>query len=164
MTKTQKLTTSSLIIAIGVIAGHLLMIPVGVAKCYPLQHLINVLSAILLGPWYAVANAFVISLLRNILGVGSLLAFPGSMIGALFAGLLYKYSKNMWLAMGGELVGTGVIGAIVGWPIAVLLMGKEVAAFTFVVPFMVSSLGGVIIAAILLQVPALKRQVVLRHE
>jgi energy coupling factor transporter S component ThiW len=73
--------------------GHLIYIPVGVAKAFPIQHLINILSAVLLGPAYALWNAFAISLLRNLLGTGSLLAFPGSMIGALLAGLLYQ---NFW--------------------------------------------------------------------
>ena len=52
---------------------------------------INVLSAILLGPWYALIQAFLSSLIRNVLGMGTLFAFPGSMFGALLAGLLYKY-------------------------------------------------------------------------
>jgi energy coupling factor transporter S component ThiW len=87
---TKKLTLSALLIAIGTLTAHILYIPVGVAKCFPIQHAINILSAVILGPWYAVANAFLTSLVRNILGTGSLLAFPGSMIGALLAGILYK--------------------------------------------------------------------------
>lgn len=35
----------------------------------------------------AVAAAFAASLLRNVLGLGSLMAFPGSMCGALLCGL-----------------------------------------------------------------------------
>ncbi|HYE10582.1 MAG TPA: energy coupling factor transporter S component ThiW, partial [Patescibacteria group bacterium] len=87
--RTRKMTLSSLLIAIGVITGNMIFIPVGAAKAFPVQHTINVISAILLGPGYGVAIAFCISLLRNILGTGSLLAFPGSMIGALLAGILY---------------------------------------------------------------------------
>jgi predicted membrane protein len=32
-------------------------IPVGIAKCFPAQHTVNVLSAVMLGPTYAVAIA-----------------------------------------------------------------------------------------------------------
>ena len=76
--KIQKMVFASLLVAIGTMVGHVIYIPVGVAKCFPIQHTINVISAVLLGPYYAVLNAFLISLLRNILGTGSILAFPGS--------------------------------------------------------------------------------------
>ncbi len=150
--ETKKLTTSALLIALGTVAGHIIYIPVGIAKCFPVQHTINVLSAVLLGPWYAVANAFTISLLRNILGTGSLLAFPGSMIGALLAGLLFqKFRVKIW-AIAGEIFGTGIIGGILAFPIAKFILGKEFTAFFFVIPFLASTIGGSLIAYILLTV------------
>lgn len=154
--ETRKLTLSALLIAIGTIAGHLIYIPVGVAKCFPVQHTINVLSAVLLGPWYAVMNAFTISVLRNTLGTGSLLAFPGSMIGALLAGLMYCRFKNNLAAVTGEVIGTGLIGGLLAFPIANFIMGKEVAAFFFVVPFLLSTIGGSFIAFAILQTIPLK--------
>ena len=57
-------------------------IPIGASKCFPIQHLVNVLAGVFLGPVYGVSMAFCVSLIRNILGTGSLLAFPGSMVGA----------------------------------------------------------------------------------
>jgi len=143
--KTKKLTLSALLIAIGTVTGHLFYIPVGVAKCFPVQHTINILSAVILGPWYAVANAFVISLLRNILGTGSLLAFPGSMLGTFLAGVLYKKTNKKVMASLGEVFGTGILGALVAYPVAKLLLGKDVAVFFFVLPFMASTVGGTII-------------------
>src|SRR6056297_1711371 len=110
--KINKLTLSSLLIALGTLTGHLIFIPVGIAKCFPVQHLINVLSAVILGPAYAVWNAFAISLLRNIFGVGSLLAFPGSMIGALLAGIIYKKYQNKIATVIAEVFGTGVLGGL----------------------------------------------------
>ena len=62
-------------------------IPMGPTKCFPFQHTINVLAGILLGPWWAVGAAFTTSVIRNMMGTGSLFAFPGSMFGALFVGL-----------------------------------------------------------------------------
>ncbi len=147
----KKMTFSALLIALGTMTGHLIYIPVGVAKAFPVQHLINILSAVLLGPGYAVWNAFAISLLRNMLGTGSLLAFPGSMIGALIAGLLYKKFKDQRWALAGELIGTGLLGAVAAYPIARLLMGSSSAVFFFVIPFSLSAAGGAVIAYLFLK-------------
>ena len=149
--KTKKLTFCAMLIAIGVLAGNLIYIPVGASKCFPIQHTINVLSAVLLGPGYAVLNAFCISLLRNFLATGSLLAFPGSMIGAFVAGMVYKYSKSNFAAALGEVIGTGIIGGLVAVPISVLVMGQEVGAFVYVISFLTSSIGGSIIAYVILK-------------
>ena len=88
--KIHKLTLAALLVAIGTLSAHLIYIPAGISKCFPVQHAINVLGAVILGPGYATAVAFVISCLRNMFGTGSLLAFPGSMIGACLAGLCYS--------------------------------------------------------------------------
>ncbi|WIV12413.1 energy coupling factor transporter S component ThiW [Proteiniborus sp. MB09-C3] len=149
---TKKLTLCAFLIAIGTLAGHIFYIPVGVSKCFPIQHTINILSAVILGPWYAAANAFATSLLRNILGTGSLLAFPGSMIGAFLAGFLYRKTGKHIMASLGEVLGTGILGGLVAYPVAKLIMGKDVAVFFFVLPFMVSTIGGTIIGNGLLKI------------
>jgi len=146
----RKLTFSALLVAIGTITGHIVYIPVGAAKCFPVQHTINVLSAVLLGPWYAVANAFSISLMRNMLGTGSMLAFPGSMIGAAVASFAYSKSKRICSAAIGEVAGTGILGALLSFPLAYLIMGKQVGALFFIIPFMSSSAAGSMIAVVLL--------------
>ena len=105
----------------------------------------------LLGPYFAILNAFSISLLRNILGTGSILAFPGSIFGALLASFLYKKTKNIASAAFGEIIGTGIIGALVAFPLAKIFLGSQAAAFFFVVPFFVSSSGGSIIAVLILK-------------
>ena len=150
--KTKKLTLSALLVALGTIASNLIYIPVGAAKCFPVQHTINVLSAVLLGPWYGVANAFLISLLRNILGTGSLMAFPGSMVGAFLAGILYsKFGKKLY-AVAGEIFGTGILGGLLAFPIAKLLLGKDIAAFYFIIPFLISTIGGSTIGYAILKI------------
>lgn len=149
---TKKLTLAAMFISLGVILGNFIYIPIGVSKCFPVQHTVNVLSAIILGPSFSLAIAFSISLLRNLLGTGSLLAFPGSMIGAFLAGLIYKKSNNKYFAVGGEIIGTGIIGGIVAFPIAKYIMGNEVIAFFFVYPFLISTIGGSIIALFMLNI------------
>ena len=147
----KKLTSAALLIAIGTLSAHLIYIPAGVSKCFPVQHAINVLGAVLLGPDYAVAIAFVISCLRNMFGTGSLLAFPGSMIGALLAGLAYKQWRNLPAAMTGEIIGTGSLGGLTAWLIASTLLGSKAVAWFFIPPFLVSTIGGSIIAGLLLK-------------
>lgn len=149
--KTKKLTICAMFIAIGVLAGNIIYIPIGAAKCFPIQHTINVISAVILGPAYAVINAFCISLLRNFMSTGSLLAFPGSMIGAFISGIVYKYTKSHLAAAFGEIFGTGILGGLLSVPIAVLIMGKEAGAITYVVPFLISTIGGSTIAYLLLK-------------
>lgn len=154
--KTRKLTTMAALMALGVVVGQWFYIPLGVARIFPMQHLINVLAAVLLGPAGAVANAFGISLLRNLLGTGSLLAFPGSMIGAFLAGILYrKFDKIGWAVLG-ESVGTGLIGALVAVPFAQLLMGKTFGTFALVVPFLSSAVVGAVLGGVILSVGAMK--------
>jgi len=86
--KTKKLTLSAMFIALGVLSSSLIYIPVGASKCFPVQHAINVICAVLLGPVYSVLIAFCIALIRNLLGTGSIMAFPRSMVGAFLAALL----------------------------------------------------------------------------
>lgn len=113
--------------------------------------MINVISGILLGPAYSVAIAFLASLLRVILGSGSILAFPGSMFGALLASLFFSLWKKEHFAFLGELLGTGIVGGIASYPVAKYLMGNEVAVFAFVIPFTISSAAGVVLGYICLK-------------
>lgn len=147
--RTRLLTLMAVLVAIGTIGSHLLWFPAGVARAYPVQHAINVLAAIMLGPGPAVIIAFMISLLRNLLGLGTLVAFPGAMIGAFVAGVLYKKSKKYPMAAVGEVIGTGIIGSFFAVPIANLLMGSSAGALAFIPPFIVSSVTGALIGWLL---------------
>lgn len=150
MKKTQKLTLTAMLIAIGTLTSNVLFIPLGVTKLFPMQSFINVLTAVMLGPYYAVAEAFCISVLRNMLGTGSVFAFPGSIIGALLAALLYRKTKKLFMAFFGEVVGTGILGAIACYPISTLLLGKEATVFGFIPAFIFSAIGGALIGLIIL--------------
>jgi len=84
-------------------------------------------------------------------GLGSLLAFPGSMIGAFCAGILYSRFKNVKSAMFGEIFGTGILGGFVSFLIAQYVLGKATVAWFFIPPFLVSTIGGSIIAGLLIK-------------
>lgn len=148
----KKLVTSALLVAV-IIALSGFYIPVGASKCFPIQHMVNILSAILLGPGWGVAIAFVASLIRNLMGTGSLMAFPGSMVGALCCGLMFKATKKYIPTYLAEVLGTGLFGGLLAFPVAVLLMGnKQAALFTYVLPFFISTAGGTLLAAILVSI------------
>lgn len=148
---TKKLAVAGILCAVAVV-GSLFSFPVLGSKCAPVQHMVNVICAVFLGPWYGVAVAFVASLLRNLLGIGSLMAFPGSMCGALLCGLLYWKTKNLPAALVAEVTGTGLIGGLAAYPIATLFMGVDAAAvafYAYIVPFLVSTVAGSILAGML---------------
>ena len=146
---TKKLAVAGILCAVAV-AGSLLSFPVLGSKCAPVQHMVNILCAVFLGPWYGVGTAFTASLLRNLLGLGSLMAFPGSMCGALLCGLVYWKTKNLPLTLAAEVIGTGIIGGLAAYPVAKGLMGLTPAAYTvYIVPFLISTVAGSILAGLL---------------
>lgn len=155
----RKLCLAGVLVAMGVVCSAF-YIPIGISKVFPVQHAINVIAGITLGPLYAVCMAFVTSVLRIMMGTGTILAFPGSMCGALLCGLLFQYTQKAGIAFLGEVFGTGIIGAVLAYPIATLIMSKEGALFGFVVPFGLSSLAGALISLVLLT--ALKQTGILK--
>jgi len=148
--KSKDVARAVVLVAIAVALSPF-FIPVGISKCFPAQHMVNVLSAVLLGPWYAVCIAGIAAVIRNILGLGTILAFPGGMIGALLAGLAYRWSKNIYLAGLGEIVGTGLLGSLASvWIIAPVFMGRTMAAASLMIAFSISTIGGTIIGIVAL--------------
>jgi len=146
MAPKQKLFILSLIVSATTASSFLVVIPFGYSYIFPIQHFSSVLVAILLGPWYALGVAFVISILRFALGLGTLFAFSGSMFGAVLAGLLYAKTKKLAFAAIGEVVGTGIIGAFVSYLIAVSLTNGEATIGYFFPAYLLSSLAGAVMA------------------
>lgn len=149
---TKKLALAGVLCAVAVV-GSTLSFPVFGSKCAPVQHMVNILCAVFLGPWYGVAVAFAASLLRNLLSLGTVMAFPGSMCGALLCGAAYWKSKNLPLTLVAEVLGTGVIGGLAAYPIAVAFVegvdASSVAFYAYIVPFLISTVAGSILAGIL---------------
>lgn len=139
-----------------------LFIPVGVAKVFPAQHMINVIAGVILGPFYALSVAFGAGLIRNLLGIGTLLAFPGGMIGAFLAGLGFSLTRNIYVAALGEVVGTGLLGASLSAVlVAPVFMGKAMALSALIVAFSMSTVAGSIIGLVCLVI--LKRAAVISY-
>ena len=148
----KKLALAGMFCALAVV-GSVFSFPIFGSKCAPVQHMVNILCAVLLGPYYGVGVAFVASLLRNLLGLGSLMAFPGSMFGALLCGLTYHKAKQLLPTLVAEVFGTSILGGLCAYPVAILLMGKsagDIAFYSYIIPFLVSTAGGAVIAGVLL--------------
>ena len=161
-TNLKKLTVAAIFCDVAVV-GSLFSFPVFGSKCSPVQHMVNVLCAVLLGPGYGLGAAFLAALIRNLLGLGSLMAFPGSMFGALLCGLVYWKTKNILATLIGEVFGTAVLGGLCAYPVAIFLMGMnaaEIAFYAYIVPFLISTAAGALISGVLIY--SLKRTGVLR--
>ena len=151
-TNTKKLAVAGVFCAVAVV-GSLFSFPVFGSTCAPVQHMVNILCAVLLGPGYGVGVAFGASLFRNLLGLGSLMAFPGSMFGALVCGLVYWKTKNILGTLIGEVFGTSILGGLCAYPVAVLLMGQSaagIAFYAYIIPFLISTAAGALISAVII--------------
>ena len=149
---TKKLVVASVFCAVAVV-GSLFSFPIFGSKCSPVQHMVNVLCGVLLGPGYAIGAAFAASLIRNIIALGSLMAFPGSMFGAILCGLLYNRTGSIIAAVIAEVLGTAILGGLCAYPIAIFLMGKssaEIAFYAYIIPFLISTAVGSLVSAVLL--------------
>ena len=125
---TKKLALAGVLTALAIV-GSFISVPVAGSKCAPVQHMVNILAAVTLGPAW---------------GVG---------IGALCCGLVYKKFHILSLTCLAEAIGTGFLGALAAYPVALYLMGIAPAGlFVYVVPFLISTVAGSILAFILITV------------
>lgn len=101
----RKWVLAALLTGAAVLLSPLFSFPLGVTRAFPLQHMINIFLAVLCGSRYSTSAAFCTSVIRNLLGTGSLLAFPGSMIGAFLSGFLYSRLHTLWGGGAGRIRG-----------------------------------------------------------
>lgn len=151
-TNVQKLAIAGVFCAVAVV-GSMFSFPAFGSKCAPVQHMVNILCAVLLGPAYGVGVAFSASLIRNLLSLGSLMAFPGSMFGALLCGLMYWKTKKILPTLVAEVFGTAILGGLCAYPIAIMFMGQSagnLAFYAYIYPFLISTAAGAILSGILI--------------
>jgi energy coupling factor transporter S component ThiW len=126
-----KLVVLSMLIAIGVLISPILRVE---GMC-PMAHFINIVCSVFLGPWYSLLCATLIGIIRMAtMGIPPL-ALTGAVFGALASGLLYRISKGrIVFAVLGEIIGTGIVGAIISYPVMTLLWNYENLTVFFYVP------------------------------
>lgn len=150
-TQTKNVARATLFVALAVALSPL-SIPIGVTRIFPAQAMVNVLSAVLLGPWYALLVAFTTSLVRNLLGTGTINAFAGSMIGAVLAGFAWRATRNIYLSALGEVVGTGVLATLVTvYLVAPNILHQQLAVAVIGLSFLASTLGGSLLGIVVLK-------------
>ena len=146
-----QIALTSILIALGVILSPI-WFPVMGSKAFPFQHMINVLSGIILGPFHAALIAFFIGIIRNALGIGTIYAFPGGIPGGLVVGGFYLLlkrrldrSKAWKLSAISEPIGTVLIGALLSYFLVAPLIGDErtlaLASENLFIGLMIFSLG-----------------------
>ena len=150
--KLLKLTTLSVFTAVGVIISPLLRVE---GMC-PTAHLVNVVCAVLLGPYYALGCAAAIGIIRMALMGIPPLALTGAVFGAFLSGAMYRLFKGKIIfAVAGEIFGTGVIGSLASYPVMAFLWGRgEVTLFFYTPMFLGATLIGGGAAYVLLKLLA----------
>ena len=138
-----RLVFLSMMVALGVVISPILRVE---GMC-PMAHLINVTCAVMLGPWYALACAFTIGIIRMVcMGIPPL-ALTGAIFGAFLSGMFYRLSRGklVWAFLG-EVIGTGIIGAILSYPVMTWIWGKTGLTWFFYVPSFIAGtlIGGTI--------------------
>ncbi len=147
--KLLKMSVMSMLIAVGVVISPILRFE---GMC-PMAHLINIVCSVFLGPWYSLLCATLIGVIRMLtMGIPPL-ALTGAVFGAFLSGVFYRLSKGKLLfAVLGEIIGTGIIGAVVSYPVMSFLWGKEGLSWFFYVPsFICGTLIGGSLAFLLLK-------------
>ena len=147
--KLLKLCVLSFMIALGVVISPILRFE---GMC-PMAHFINITCSVLLGPWYSLLCATVIGIIRMIFMGIPPLALTGAVFGALLSGVFYRLSKGKIIfAFLGEVIGTGIIGAIISYPVMTYIWGKTDLTWFFYVPsFICGTLIGGSIAYVFLK-------------
>lgn len=152
--QTRRLVLAALCAAIPVVLSYpyfSLPLTVSGAKPLPWQHMMNVVAGVLLGPWWAALAATVAAILRNLLGIGTPLAFPGGIPGAIVVGLAYRYWKKEWVGFL-EPLGTGPIGAtLAALIVAPMVMKRALPFLTLQTVFLASSILGAILGVLVLK-------------
>ncbi|MCF6514601.1 energy coupling factor transporter S component ThiW [Lactobacillus sp. S2-2] len=144
----RKLTFLALMIAFNFIFTSIFRIE-GMA---PISSFMNILAGIIMGPLYAFYMALTTGLLRIFILGAPPFALTGAVFGAILVGLLFKINHKNYMAMTGEFIGTGIIGAIASYPLLILYTGTNSKLFwlMFIPKFCGAAIIGIIISIIVL--------------
>lgn len=129
-TVTRKLVLTAMLACLAFVLNTFVYFP----AMAPFQHFVDVMAAVLLGPWYACAAAFLCGVLRMLSG-RTIQAVTGAVFGPILGGLLYRKTQNIYLTFLGEVIGTGIVGALVSYPLMRWFYGLDAQRWYYYVPF-----------------------------
>ncbi len=125
----KKIALVAIYSALGVVLAPFLQIPFITTKAFPGQHLINSIVGVTLGPFWAFIVATIVGIIRNMLGVGTIYAFPGGIPGGVMVGLIAlllkkkrMFDKIEYAALG-EPLGTVFVGGTLSVYLVAPLIG-----------------------------------------
>lgn len=142
----KKISILSLMIAMNVVLSPLFRIE-GMA---PMSSVVNVIAASFLGPLYTVIMAISCAVIRMLVLSIPPLALTGAAFGALLAGLGFRWLKRIEGAILGEILGTGLMGSLLSYPVMVWFTNSSQNLYWFVYTprFFGGAISGSIIAYI----------------
>lgn len=113
----------------------------------PFQHMMNVICGVMAGPFWGFASAALTGLMRMFIGGRTIQALIGAVVGAFLSGLLYQMTKKAEAAVVGEVIGTGILSALLVYPFMVKFYGlaPETPFWTFIPSYIPSSICGALI-------------------
>lgn len=132
--KTKKMVLTAMLACISFVLNTFVYFP----AMAPFQHFVNVIAAVVLGPWYGCASAFICGLMRMMSG-RTIQAVTGAIFGPILGGFLYKKTKNIYLVWVGEVIGTGFLGALASYPFMRWFYGLEAVSAFYYIPFYIPS-------------------------
>lgn len=144
----QKLTVMALMIALDFILSPILRVE-GMA---PMSSVVNVIAAVLMNPFAATLMALICGVMRMLfLGIPPL-ALTGAVFGAFLAAFFYKVWPHSGAAALGEIIGTGIIGSLLSYPVMAWFTGSANGLYLFVYTprFLGAAIMGSIAACLLL--------------
>ena len=100
----------------------------------PFQHFMDVVAAVFLGPWWACLSAFLCGVMRMMSG-RTIQAVTGAVFGPILGGILWKKTKNIYFVCAGEVIGTGLLGALASYPLMKMFYGLDVQNPLYYIPF-----------------------------
>ncbi|GEP75594.1 energy coupling factor transporter S component ThiW [Weissella thailandensis] len=119
--KVRKITYLAVMVALDVVLSPILRIE-GMA---PMSSVINILAGVLMGPLYATIMAICCGIIRMMMMGIPPLALTGAVFGALLAGLGARWTHSIYGSIIGEIIGTGIVGSLLSYPVMVLFTGNK---------------------------------------
>jgi len=128
--RTRKLVLTAMLACLAFVLSTCVYFP----AMAPFQHFVDVIAAVLVGPWYAFAAALLCGVMRMATG-RTIQAVTGAIFGPILGGLLWRKTRNVWLVAVGEIIGTGFFGAMASYPLMKLWYGLDAQSPFYYIPF-----------------------------